>query len=52
MQPYLDTFVENLIKGIPNLLTALAIFIGAIYLGRVLSRVLGRVLKMRNARMV
>ena len=49
MQPYLDTFIENLIKGIPNLLTALAIFIGAIYLGRVLSRVLGRVLKLRNA---
>ncbi|HSG41786.1 MAG TPA: mechanosensitive ion channel family protein [Anaerolineales bacterium] len=49
MEGYIDTFIENLIKGIPNLLTALAIFIGSIYLGRVLSRVLDRVLKVRNA---
>lgn len=49
MESYLDTFIENLIKGIPNMLTALAIFIGSIYLGRALSRVLDRVLRIRNA---
>lgn len=49
MENYLDIFIENLIKGIPNLLTAIAILIGTIYLGRVLSGVLRRVLKIRNA---
>lgn len=49
MQPYFDTFIENFINGIPNLLTALAILIGAIYLGRVLSKVIDRVLKLRKA---
>lgn len=46
---YFDTFVENFIKGIPNLLTALAIFIVSLYLAGVLSRVIKRVLVTRQA---
>jgi len=49
MQNYIDIFVDNLIKGIPNLLTALGIVVVSIYLARVLSRVLKRVLKAREA---
>ena len=49
MQNYLNLFVDGLIKGIPNLLSALAIFILAIYFARVLSRIVNRVLKRRNA---
>jgi len=49
METYINTFIENLIKGIPNLLTALAIFIASLYVGRVLSRVVERVLKLRKA---
>jgi len=49
MQNYIDIFIDNLIKGIPNLLTALGIFVVSIYLARVLSRVLRRVLKTREA---
>jgi len=49
METYIDTFIENLIKGIPNLLTALVIFIASLYLGRVLSRVVSRLLKIRKA---
>jgi len=46
---YLDTFIENLIKGLPNLLTALLILIGSLYLARVLSRIFRRVLERREA---
>ena len=49
MQTYLDTFIENFIKGVPNLLTALLILIGSLYLARVLSRIFRRVLKKRDA---
>lgn len=49
MQTYIDTFLENLIKGIPNLLTALLILVASIYLGRVLSKLLKRVLETRKA---
>ncbi|HSM72134.1 MAG TPA: mechanosensitive ion channel [Anaerolineales bacterium] len=49
METFLDTFIENLIKGIPNLLTALLILIGSLYLARVLSRVFRRVLDARDA---
>jgi hypothetical protein len=34
MGTYFDAFVENFIKGIPNLLTALAIFVVSLYLAR------------------
>jgi small-conductance mechanosensitive channel len=49
MQNYINLFLDGLIKGIPNLLTALGIFILALYFARVLSRIVSRVLKRRNA---
>jgi len=49
MESYINTFIDNLIKGIPNLLTALAIFIVSLYFARVLSRVVQRMLKTRKA---
>jgi len=49
MEVYINTFIDNLINGIPNLLTALGIFIVSLYFGRVLSRVVDRVLKARKA---
>jgi small-conductance mechanosensitive channel len=49
METYLDTFIENLIKGIPNLLTALLILLASLYLARVLSRIFRRVLVARDA---
>jgi small conductance mechanosensitive channel len=49
MGTYFDTFVGNFIKGIPNLLTALAIFVVSLYLARGLSRLVGRVLARRKA---
>ena len=49
MQTYIDIFIENFIKGIPNLLTALAIFIVSLYIAKVLSKVVKRVLKVRKA---
>ena len=49
MEGYINTFIDNLIKGIPNLLTALAIFIVSLYFARMLSRVVHRVLKLRKA---
>lgn len=49
MEAYWQSFVESLIKGIPNLITALAIFVISLYLARLLSNVLHRVLHKRNA---
>ena len=49
MQPYLDKFVEGFILGIPNLITALVIFIASIYLARILRNILRRVLNKRKA---
>ena len=49
MQDYLSQFIANFIRGIPNLLTALAIFIVSLYLARLISNVLRRVLKRRKA---
>jgi len=49
MEKYIETFIDNLIKGIPNLLTAVGIFIVSLYFARVLSRVVQRVLKVRKA---
>jgi len=46
MEDYINTY---LINGIPNLLTALGIFIASIYFGRVLSRIVDRVLKTKKA---
>lgn len=49
MQGYLDRFIEAFILGIPNLLTALAIFIVSLYLARIMSNLLRRVLNRRKA---
>jgi len=49
MQNYINIFIDNFIKGIPNLLTALGIVVVSLYFARVLSRVLKRVLKTRRA---
>jgi len=49
MQTYIDTFIDNFIKGIPNLGTALIIVVVSVYLAKVFSRILTRVLKARQA---
>src|SRR5215216_1517232 len=49
MQSYLDNFVAAFIKGIPNLITALLIFIVCLYLARILSNTLRRLLNKRRA---
>jgi small conductance mechanosensitive channel len=49
MEAYWQTFIENFITGIPNLLTALAIFIVSLYLARLLSKLLRGVLQRRRA---
>lgn len=49
MENYWQLFVENFISGIPNLLTALAIFVVSLYLARLLSNFLRRVLQRRRA---
>jgi small-conductance mechanosensitive channel len=49
MEVYWQKFVENFVSGIPNLLTALAIFIVSLYLARLLSNLLRRVLQRRRA---
>jgi small-conductance mechanosensitive channel len=49
MQDYIDGFINAFILGIPNLLTALAIFLVSLYLARVVSNLLRRVLNRRKA---
>jgi small conductance mechanosensitive channel len=49
MENYWNQFVKNFITGIPNLLTALAILIVSLYLARLLSNLLRRVLRRRKA---
>jgi small conductance mechanosensitive channel len=49
MENYWQQFIENFINGIPNLLTALAIFIVSLYVARVFSNLLRRVLQRRRA---
>ena len=49
METFWPGFVESFINGIPNLLTALAIFIVSLYLARILSNVLRRALQQRRA---
>jgi len=46
---YINTFIDNLIKGIPNMFTALAIFIASLYLARFFSKAVHRVLITRKA---
>ncbi|MBN2117667.1 MAG: mechanosensitive ion channel [Anaerolineales bacterium] len=49
MENYWNQFIENFIGGVPNLLTALAIFLVSLYLARFLSNVLHRILHKRMA---
>ena len=49
MQDYLSQFIANFMRGIPNLLTALAIFIVSLYLARIISNIFRRVLKRQKA---
>lgn len=49
MQTYLQQFWENIIAGLPNLLTALLIFIAGIYVGKILRGLVVNVLKGRKA---
>ena len=49
MQNFLSQFFENFVGGIPNLLTALAIFIVSLYLARMISNILRRVLRRQKA---
>ena len=49
MQDFLNSFFANFIGGVPNLLTALAIFIISLYLARLISNVLRRVLRRQKA---
>jgi small-conductance mechanosensitive channel len=49
MEAYWQTFIENFMAGIPNLLTAFAIFVVSLYLARLLSNLIRRVLRRRRA---
>jgi small conductance mechanosensitive channel len=49
MQPYLDQFIAFFIAGTPRLFTALVIFSLSLYLARLISNVLRRVLQRRRA---
>jgi small conductance mechanosensitive channel len=49
MENLWPNFIENFLSGIPNLLTALVIFIGSVYLARILSNLVRRVLERRKA---
>jgi small conductance mechanosensitive channel len=42
MQEYINTFIDNFIKGLPNLVTALVIFIFSIYFARFIGNLLRR----------
>ena len=49
MQPYLDQFIAFFIAGTPRLLTAFVIFFISLYLSRLISNLLRRVLQRRRA---
>jgi small-conductance mechanosensitive channel len=49
MEKFWPNFVESLISGIPNLISALVIFIVSLYLARILSNLLLSVLQRRKA---
>ncbi len=49
MQQYFDRFIETVILSLPNLLTALLIFLVSLYLARVVNKLLRRVLERREA---
>lgn len=49
MGTYLEQFMESMVEAIPNLLTALLIFVAGIYTGKMLRRLVVNVLQARNA---
>ena len=49
MQAILNDFIDIFIKGIPNLVTALVIFVASIYLASVIGGIVRRVLVLRKA---
>lgn len=49
MQIFFDKFITGFISGVPNLITALLIFVVSLYLARILSNTLRRVLSKRRA---
>jgi small conductance mechanosensitive channel len=49
MQEYLDQFGQNVLSALPNLLTAILIFVASLYLARALSKLLNRILERRKA---
>jgi small conductance mechanosensitive channel len=49
MPEYLSQFFENMLAEIPNVFTALLIFVGSLYLAKLLSNLLQSVLKRREA---
>src|ERR1043165_4758262 len=49
MQIFFDRFITSFISGVPNLLTALLIFVVSLYLARIISNTLRRVLSKRRA---
>jgi len=49
MPEYLSQFMDKLVAELPNIFTALLILVGSLYLGRLLSSLLKRVLRRREA---
>lgn len=49
MQSFMEKFIEGIVGGIPNLITALLILLGSLYLARFLSNIVRRVLNKRSA---
>ena len=49
MQDYILTYIDSILKGIPNLIMALLIFVLSIYFAGVISNALQRILKARQA---
>lgn len=49
MQEYITQFTERILAGLPNMLTALLIFLGSLYAARLLSKMLKNILQRRDA---
>jgi len=49
MQTYFEQLIENIIKDLPNLLTAILILVASLYVGKILSGLLVNVLARRKA---
>ena len=49
MPEYLNQFIDKVIEELPNIATALLIFVASIYVAKLLSNLLKRVLERREA---